>query len=70
MPEPEPVFTPRLQVGLGLLAGGLGLLFLSAKVLPSPAAAGIASGITLAVTGFVVLVVEGLREPPDDPEAR
>jgi hypothetical protein len=63
-PAREPVFTPRLQLGLGLLAGGLGLLFLAAKVLPAPLPAGIATGITLAVAGFVVVVVEALREPP------
>ncbi len=60
---PEPVFTPRLQLGFGLLAFGIGLMFLSGKVLPAPVPAGIAGGISLAVAGFVVVVVEALREP-------
>lgn len=63
-PTGEPIFTPRLQLGGGLLAFGLGLMFLSAKVLPAPLPAGIAGGITLAIAGFVVVVVEALREPP------
>jgi hypothetical protein len=63
-PPPEPIFTPRLQLGFGLLAFGLGLMFLSGKVLPSPVPAGIAGGITLGVVGFVVVVVEALRESP------
>lgn len=58
----EPVFTPRLQLGFGLLALGLGLMFLSAKVLPTPLPAGIAGGISLGVAGFVVVVVEALRD--------
>lgn len=61
-PAREPVFTPRLQLGFGLLAFGLGLMFLSGKVLPTPLAAGIAGGISLGVTGFVVVVVEALRD--------
>lgn len=64
-PSPEPIFTPHLQLGLGLLAGGLGLMFLSGKVLPAPLPAGIAGGISLAVAGFVVVVVEALRDSPD-----
>lgn len=70
-PDPlprEPVFTPRLQVGFGLLAFGLGLMFLAGKVLPVPVPAGIAGGITLAVVGFVVVVVEALRDPTGEPE--
>ena len=66
--RPEPVFTPRLQVGFGLLAFGLGLLFLAGKVLPAPVPAGIAGGITLAVVGFVIVVVEALRDPTGEPE--
>ncbi|MBI2466445.1 MAG: hypothetical protein HYV62_01275 [Candidatus Rokubacteria bacterium] len=61
-PHDEPVFTPRLQLGFGLLAFGLGLMFLSGKVLPAPVPAGIAGGITLAAAGFVVVVVEALRD--------
>ena len=61
-PRDEPVFTPRLQLGFGLLAFGLGLMFLSGKVLPAPIPAGIAGGITLAFVGFVVVVVEALRD--------
>ncbi len=61
-PPDEPVFTPRLQLGFGLLAFGLGLMFLSGKVLPAPVPAGIAGGITLAAAGFVVVVVEALRD--------
>ena len=61
---PEPVLTPRLRLGLGLVAFGLGLMFLSGKVLPAPVPAGIAGGITLGVVGFVVIVVEALRDAP------
>ena len=70
-PDPrsrEPVFTPRLQVGFGLLAFGLGLMFLAGKVLPVPVPAGIAGGITLGIVGFVVIVVEALRDPIGAPE--
>jgi hypothetical protein len=63
----EPVLTPLLRVGLGLLAFGLGLMFLCGKVLPAPMAAGIAGGIALATAGFVLAIVESLREPPRDP---
>jgi hypothetical protein len=65
----EPVLTPLLRVGLGLLAFGLGLMFLCGKVLPAPMAAGIAGGIALATAGFVLAIVESLREPPGDPAA-
>jgi hypothetical protein len=61
----EPVLTPRLRTGLGLIALGLGLMFLCGKVLPAPVAAGIAGGIAIAVIGFVLTVVESLREPPE-----
>ncbi len=60
----EPVFTPRLQVGFGLLAIGLGLMFLSGKVLANPLPAGIAGGIAVGLAGFVMVVVEALRDPP------
>jgi hypothetical protein len=66
-PSPEPVFTPRLQLGFGLLAFGIGLMFLCGKVLPAPFPAGIAGGITLAIAGFVVVVVEALRDPVGSP---
>lgn len=62
---PEPVLTPRLLTGLGLIALGLGLMFFFGKVLPAPVAAGIAGGIAIAVIGFVLTVVESLREPPE-----
>jgi len=62
-PAREPVFTPRLQLGFGLLAFGIGLMFLCGKVLPAPVPAGIAGGITLAIAGFVVVVAEALRDP-------
>jgi hypothetical protein len=62
---PEPVLTPRLRLGFGILAFGIGLMFLSGKVLPSPLPAGIAGGIALAIAGFVVVIVEALREPPE-----
>ena len=62
---PEPVLTPRLLTGLGLLALGLGLMFFFGKVLPAPVAAGIAASIAIAVIGFVLTVVESLREPPE-----
>jgi hypothetical protein len=61
-PTPEPVLTPRLRLGIGLMALGLGFMFISGKVLPSPVPAGIAGGIALAVGGFVVVVVEALRD--------
>lgn len=61
-PTPEPVLTPRLRLGIGLMALGLGFMFISGKVLPSPVPAGIAGGIALAVGGFVLLVVEALRD--------
>ena len=61
---PEPIFTPRFRLGVGLVAFGLGLMFLSGKVLPAPVPAGIAGGITLGVVGFVVIVVEALRDAP------
>lgn len=69
-PTRELVFTPRLRLGFGLLAFGLGLMFLSGKVLPAPLAGGIASGIAVAVAGFVLVVVEALRDPPGDPTPR
>ena len=63
---PEPVLTPRLRLGFGMLAFGIGLMFLSGKVLPNPLPAGIAGGIALAIAGFVVVIVEALREPPEE----
>jgi hypothetical protein len=66
---PEPIFTPRLQVGFGLLAFGIGLMFFAGKVLPAPVPAAIAGGITLAIIGFVVVVVEALRDPPAPPDS-
>ncbi|MGH7319920.1 MAG: hypothetical protein ACRELA_09905 [Candidatus Rokuibacteriota bacterium] len=66
-PNREPTFTRRLQVGFGLLAFGLGLMFLAGKVLPAPVPAGIASGIILAATGFVLVVVEAVRDSPPRP---
>jgi hypothetical protein len=64
-PAREPIVTPRLQFGIGLLAFGIGLMFFSGKVLPAPVAAGIVSGITLAVTGLVLVIAESLRDRPD-----
>jgi hypothetical protein len=61
-PTPEPVLTPRLRLGIGLMALGLGFMFISGKLLPWPVPSGIAGGIALAVGGFVVLVVEALRD--------
>jgi hypothetical protein len=61
----EPVLTPRLRLGFGMLAFGLGLMFFSGKVLPNPLPAGIAGGIALAIAGLVVVIVEALREPPE-----
>jgi hypothetical protein len=63
-PPPERIFTPRLQLGFGLLAFGIGLMFFAGKVLPTPVPAAIAGGITLAIVGFVVVVIEALRDPP------
>jgi hypothetical protein len=61
----EPVLTPRLRLGLGALALGLGSMFLFGKVLPSPLAAGIAASIAVAAAGFVLVIVEALRSPPE-----
>ncbi len=61
----EPVLTPRLRLGFGMLAFGIGLMFFSGKVLPMPIPAGIAGGIALAIAGLVVVIVEALREPPE-----
>jgi hypothetical protein len=61
----EPVLTPRLRVGFGLLAFGTGLMFLAGKVLPHPVPAAIAGGITIAIVGLVTVILEALREPPD-----
>jgi hypothetical protein len=61
----EPVVTPRLRLGFGMLAFGIGLMFFSGKVLPSPLAAGIAGGITLGIVGLVLVIVDALREPPE-----
>jgi hypothetical protein len=66
-PGAEPVLTPRLRLGFGMLAFGVGLMFLSGKTLPHPVPAGIAGGITLGITGLVVVIVEALREPPEEP---
>lgn len=65
----EPIFTRRLKLGFGLLAFGLGLMFLCGKVLPAPWPGGIATGIALAVAGFVVIIVESLREQPESSDA-
>jgi hypothetical protein len=59
----EPVFTPRLQLGFGLLAFGVGLMFLAGKVLPLDPG-GHCRRITLAFAGFVVVVLEALRAGP------
>jgi hypothetical protein len=63
---PEPVLTPRLRLGFGMMAFGVGLMFLSGKVLPHPVPAGIAGGITLGIAGLVVVIVDALRDPPED----
>ena len=62
----EPVVTPRLRLGFGMLAFGIGLMFFSGKVLPMPIPAGIAGGIFLGIVGLVVVIVEALREPPEE----
>jgi hypothetical protein len=62
---PEPVLTPRLRLGFGLLAFGIGLMFLSGKTLSHPVPAGIAGGIALGIVGLVMVIVEALREPPE-----
>jgi hypothetical protein len=64
--DSEPVLTPRLRTGFGLLAFGTGLMFLAGKVLPHPVPAAIAGGITIGIVGLVTVIVEALREPPDD----
>jgi hypothetical protein len=48
-----------------MLAFGLGLMFFSGKVLPTPLPSGIAGGIALAIAGLVVVIVDALREPPE-----
>ncbi len=60
--QDEPVFTRLMRAGFGLLAFGLGLMFFSGKVLPSPFPAGIASGILLGLVGLVLVIYEGIRE--------
>lgn len=66
--DPEArILTPRLRLGFALMAFGVGLMFLAGKVLPRPVPGAIAAGITLGVIGLVVVIVEGLRESPDDP---
>ena len=68
---PEPVLTPHLRLGFGMLAFGIGLMFFSGKVLPTPLPAGIAGGIALGIAGLVVVIVEALREPPEgSPQSR
>jgi hypothetical protein len=62
---PEPVLTPRLRLGFGVLAFGIGLMFFSGKALPYPVPAGIAGGISLGIVGLVMVIVEALREPPE-----
>jgi hypothetical protein len=66
-PNREPVFTPRFRLGFGLLAFGLGLMFFSGKVLTTPLAGGIATGIAVAVAGFILVIVEALRDSPAAP---
>jgi hypothetical protein len=61
----EPVLTPRLRLGFGMLAFGIGLMFFSGKTLPEPVPAGIAGGIALGIVGLVMVIVEALREPPE-----
>jgi hypothetical protein len=61
----EPVLTPRLRLGFGVLAFGIGLMFFSGKTLPYPVPAGIAGGIALGIVGLVMVIVEALREPPE-----
>ena len=61
-PTPEAVFTPRLRIGFGLLAFGIGLMFFAGKVLPNPVPSGIGTGIAVALAGLVVVVVEALRD--------
>jgi hypothetical protein len=41
-------------------------MFFSGKVLPNPLPAGIAGGIALGITGLVVVIVDALREPPEE----
>lgn len=60
--QDEPVFTRLMRAGFGLLAFGLGLMFFSGKVLPSPFPAGIASGILLGLVGLSLVVYEGIRD--------
>lgn len=60
--QDEPVFTRLMRAGFGLLAFGLGLMFFSGKVLPSPFPAGIASGILLGLVGLVLVIYEGIRD--------
>jgi hypothetical protein len=61
----EPVLTPRMRLGFGMLAFGTGLMFFSGKVLPYPVPGGIAGGITLGIVGLVLVIVDALREPPE-----
>lgn len=60
--EDEPIFTRLMRAGFGLLAFGLGLMFFSGKVLPTPLPVGIALGILLGLAGLVLVIYEGIRE--------
>jgi hypothetical protein len=58
----EKVFTRGMRAGAGALALGLGVMFLSGKVLSPALAAGIALGIVIALAGLVLIIWEGIRD--------
>lgn len=58
----EKVFTRGMKAGFGALALGLGVMFLSGKVLTPASAGGIALGIFIALVGFVLVIWEGIRD--------
>lgn len=58
----EKVFTRGMKLGFGALGLGLGIMFLSGKVLVPARSGGIALGIFVALVGLILVIWEGIRE--------
>ena len=58
----EKVFTRGMKAGFGALALGVGVMFVSGKVLSPALAAGIALGIVIGLAGLVLIIWEGIRD--------
>lgn len=58
----EKVFTRGMKLGSGALALGLGIMFLSGKVVAPASAGGIAFGIFVALVGLILVIWEGIRD--------